>query len=520
MRALVLLLVALAPLTAQAEPLSLGRNLNGRLVADVFATAFAFMAPRTLDPVPIPTLALWALGGLSTLDAALQPELRDGVVRLNVPGAVLAERAAPAAGDAQGWGEAVAAMVRAGWLGSEPVRQAGTQRIVAALFDELCSHLDPYSRYAPPGTADADRVRRAGAAGIGVRVAVRDGGIVLHEVAPGSPAAVAGARAGDRLLAVDGADVAGADLETVTGLLAGLEGTQVMLTLQTGRAEARDVPVARVLMPPPTVASERRGDVLVVRVSGFTSDTGPRLAQALADALAGPHRPRGVVIDLRGNRGGLLRQAVAAAETMLPDGVVALTVGRDPDSVHSFVAHGVDLAGGLPTVVVVDGRSASSAEILAAALADQHRAVVVGSSTLGKGVVQTVAPLPDGGELLVSWSRVIAPLGWPLQGLGVLPQVCTSLGAPALEQQLARLAQGVQPMAHALARHRAARPPLMPTEILEIRNACPAAEGRDLDFFAARRLIHDPGAYAAALLGPPPASVAAAEAAGAVGPGR
>ena len=79
-------------------------------------------------------------------------------------------------------------------------------------------------------------------------------------------------------------------------------------------------------------------------------------------------------------------------------------------------------------VVLVDGRSASAAEILAAALADQGRAVVVGSSTLGKGLVQTIAPLPDGGELFVTWSRVLAPLGWPIQGLGVLPQVCTSLG--------------------------------------------------------------------------------------------
>ena len=91
---------------------------------------------------------------------------------------------------------------------------------------------------------------------------------------------------------------------------------------------------------------------------------------------------------------------------------------------------------------MVDGRSASAAEILAAALADQGRAVVVGSSTLGKGLVQTIGPLPDGGELLVTWSRVLAPLGWPIQGLGVLPQVCTSLGVDSLMRQLAELAHG------------------------------------------------------------------------------
>jgi carboxyl-terminal processing protease len=151
---------------------------------------------------------------------------------------------------------------------------------------------------------------------------------------------------------------------------------------------------------------------------------------------------------------------------------------------------------------MVDGRSASAAEILAAALADRGRGVVIGSSTLGKGLVQTIAPLPDGGELFVTWSRVLAPRGWPIQGLGVLPQVCTSLGQDALSWQLAALAQGHQTMAKALETHRTARAPLQPTQILAIRNACPAAEGRESDLDTARLLILDPAAYAAALLPP------------------
>ena len=208
------------------------------------------------------------------------------------------------------------------------------------------------------------------------------------------------------------------------------------------------------------------------------------------------------MLDLRGNRGGLLRQAVAAADTLIPDGLVAMTQGRDPAAAHDFHAEGTDLGHGLPVVVMVDGRSASAAEILAAALADQGRAVVVGSSTLGKGLVQTIAPLPDGGELLVTWSRVLAPLGWPIQGLGVLPQVCTSLGVDSLTRQLAELTQGRSMLARPLQRHRSARAPLPPAEMLEIRNTCPAAEGRDTDLLAARKLIETPAAYAAALLGP------------------
>ena len=127
---------------------------------------------------------------------------------------------------------------------------------------------------------------------------------------------------------------------------------------------------------------------------------------------------------------------------------------------------------------------------------------MVGSVTLGKGLVQTISPLPDGGELFVTWSRVLAPLGWPIQGLGVLPQVCTSLGADNLQRQLANLNGGSQLLAAALARQRDARAPIPPAQALAIRNACPAAEGRDGDMEAAKYLLTHPAAYAAALMPP------------------
>ena len=212
------------------------------------------------------------------------------------------------------------------------------------------------------------------------------------------------------------------------------------------------------------------------------------------------HRPRGIVLDLRGNRGGLLRQSVDAAGALLSNAIISVTIGRDPEADHIFRAEGPDITGGLPVIVLVDGRSASAAEIMAAALVDQRRAVAVGSATLGKGLVQTIAPLPDGGELFVTWSRVLAPLGWPLQGLGVLPQLCTSLGEETTARQLADLAEGRLDMADALARHNAARAPLPAAAIVELRNACPAAEGRASDMDAARFLVDHPAAYAAALL--------------------
>ena len=495
-----LLFLLFLELPAAAEPFLPGQALDQRLVARVTASALAFMVPRTLEAVPVWQLAVWGLRGLTAIDPLLIVGWREGTLRLTIGARVLVERAPPAEDDAEGWGEATAQLVRAGWDASEAVRRAGTQGVLRSFFDELFNHLDPYSRYSPPAEAAEDRIRRAGRAGIGVQLVRRDGGFVVQDLAADGPAAQGGIHAGDRILTVDGQTTQGADLESVTALLAGPEGTRVTVAVRGRDGRVRDVALLRALVPPETVAATRLGDLLLLRINGFASDTGARLAHEIERGLAGTHPPRGLVIDLRGNRGGLLLQAAAAAGTLIPDGVVAVTAGRDPAAAHDFRAEGSDLAHGLPVVVMVDGRSASAAEILAAALADQGRAVVVGSSTLGKGLVQTIATLPDGGELLVTWSRVLAPLGWPIQGLGVLPQVCTSLGGDSLARQLAELAHGRSVMERALRRHRSARAPLPPAEMLEIRSACPAAEGHDSDLAAARSLIEAPAAYAAALL--------------------
>jgi carboxyl-terminal processing protease len=204
--------VALVP--ARAEPFGNGRGFDQRMVADVMAAAFTFMAPRTVDAVPFQDLTMWALRGLTTLDPRLQPELKEGTLRLVAPGRVLLARAPPAADDARGWGEAAAQMVRAGWDASEQVRASGTQGVLRTLFDELFNHLDPYSRYAAPDEAATERARRNGQGGIGLQLGLRSG-VLVQAVAEDSPAARAGIRVGERLLQVDGEPTEGADLASV-----------------------------------------------------------------------------------------------------------------------------------------------------------------------------------------------------------------------------------------------------------------------------------------------------------------
>jgi len=505
---LLLALVVPPGRAANAEPFSTVPSLSPALVAQVTRTAFEFMAPRTLEPIPIPQMAMWGLRGLTTLDARLTPDLQGGrgagTLRLIGPSRVLVNRPAPPPDDAAAWADAVAQMVRAAWDSSDAVRRAGTQGVLRSFFDELFNHLDPYSRYATPAEAQADRMRRVGRAGVGIRHALRGGQVVVVAVLSGSPAALAGVRVGDRIAAIDGEKLRGADLEAVGALLAGPEGTVVTLGLR-GRDGLRTLPLRREALPQETVTAARRDALLVVRISGFAANTAARLGQELIAGTAAEPPPEGVVLDLRGNRGGLLRQAIAAAAMLVPSGVVAITAGRDPAAAVEYRADGGrDLAAGLPVVVIVDGHSASAAEVLAAALADHRRAVVVGSTTLGKGLVQTITALPDGGELYITWSRLLAPRGWPIQALGVVPQVCTSLGQEALGRNLATLARGMQPLQAGLERHRSARAPLSPGTILEIRAICPAAEGGDLDMVAARTLVLTPSSYAAALMPPLP----------------
>jgi len=498
--------------SAMAEPMG-GEGLPHFLLADVFGTALAFMAPRTLEATPVSDLTVWGLHGITAIDPSLttaqvqtgnQPQpagAEPNSISLTGPQGTILILPAPAPDDAAGWGATAAVLAEAAASVSPAVQQAGTTGVIQSFFEELFNHLDPYSRYVTPAGATTDRARRRGVGGVGLTMAETNYALTVADIAPGSPADLAGVQIGDLVESVDGHSTRGRSADEVNQWLAGDVGSSAEIVLRHPRGQFDTIDLDRVLVPPDTVNLERDGDLAVISITGIAEDTGARL-QAAVDAAAAIPGVQGLVLDLRDNRGGLLRQAVQVADVFLNSGTIVSTRGRAPDANHDFIAVPGDRSNSLRAVVLVDGRTASAAEILAAALADNRRAVVVGSATLGKGLVQTILPLPDGGELFVTWSRVIAPRGWPLQGLGVLPQVCTSNGDQALDQQLSALSDGIQPMADALARSRAARAPLPSVQLLELRAPCPAAEASDADLSAAHWLIDHATAYQTALLPP------------------
>ena len=257
------------------------------------------------------------------------------------------------------------------------------------------------------------------------------------------------------------------------------------------------------MVPPETVFAQRFADVLVLRITSFSNSTASHLALSVQDALSEPHPVGGIVLDLRDNRGGLLRQAVTAADTFLPAGLVATTVGRDPDAVNIWRSTEGELAQNVPLIILVDGRTASAAEILAAALADRGRAVVVGSETVGKGMVQTHRPAARRRRTVRHLEPDARPAGLADPGAG---RDAAGLHQPGDRRRwaasLPRCPPGSSrwpPRSGGLARPGCRCRPrrCWRSERLARRRREGAA---DLD--AARALIANPAAYAAALLAP------------------
>lgn len=493
-----------APRAANAEALP---NFPREEMREVLSAGFAAILDRHLERALPSDLIIWGLAGLAGMDPGLRAERlgrearlmrgRRAILARSMPGDSLRPNIEAAAAAAA---ELLVQFQEASWTAVPAIRDAGREAMLRASFNGIFTHLDPFSRYVTPEEAQIARDRRLGQGGVGVRLAVARGQqVVVAAVTADGPAAQAGIRVGDRLISVDDELVFANDLPGAGLLLEGAAQTEVTLVVQRG-GRRRSVVLRRIATQVETVRSELRDGVLHMKISGFTALTSAQVTAAVEAAFGQANPPRGLVLDLRGNRGGILTQATAIADIFLNDGEIVSSSGRHADANRRYAASEADLIEGRPIVVMVDGRTASAAEILAASLADRGRAAVLGTGTLGKGLVQILMPLPNGGEIQISWARIILPGGWPLQGAGLLPALCTAGGAEAGAEALAALRAGQQPMGPVLARLRALRPPVTALDAAALREICPGLEGIDRDSDFAQALVLDPKAYDAALM--------------------
>ncbi|MEO5337301.1 MAG: S41 family peptidase [Magnetospirillum sp. WYHS-4] len=406
-----------------------GAAFSREMAEKTIATGFARIGEMALEPIAARRLALEGLKGLSGLDPELAIAAVDGEVTLAVEGYEGLRFPAPADTDAGKWASLVVEVGVAARHRSEEIRAADTERFLETVLDAALAPLDdPYSRYAGAEEAKKNRARRDGFGGLGLLFRILEGEVRVSQIVPHTPAARADIRIGDRLTHVGEVPLRGLDEKTVTDQLHGPVGSRIKLRLlREGEPEPRELSLARAHVVLPTVTAQAHSGIALLAVGGFNQDTAEsilRELEALKRLTGG--RLRGIILDLRGNPGGLLSEAVAVADLFLAQGEIVSTRGRHRDSHQHYEATEDDRLQGLPLVLLVDGKTASAAEVLAAALQDRGRAVVAGTTTFGKGSVQTVLRLPNDGEITLTWSRLVAPSGYVLHHLGVLPSICLS----------------------------------------------------------------------------------------------
>ena len=310
-------------------------------------------------------------------------------------------------------------------VAAEYVEVLPDARLEQAAVEGVIATLDPHSAFLDAAAYDEMRVNTAGSyTGIGIEVSAVDDQVTVVAPIEGSPAERAGVRAGDVVLAVDGVRVSGSRLNEAIERLRGFPGSRVRLAVnRDGEPTPLTFELERSEVHVRTVRAEPLpGGFGYARITQFSDSTPADLDGALALLGAGPHsRLRGLVLDLRGNPGGVLEAAASVADEFLESGVIVRGEGRTAESRFEIDATSGDVLQGAPLVVLIDGGSASGAEIVAGALRDHDRATLMGERTFGKGSVQTVIPLRHGQALKLTTSRYYTPSGASIHERGLEP---------------------------------------------------------------------------------------------------
>ena len=307
------------------------------------------------------------------------------------------------------------------------VNPVDDHQLLQAAIRGMVASLDPYSAYLDSDEYDEVKISSSGRySGVGIELSIEDEQVVVIAPFDGSPAALAGIRTGDVIVTIDGIPVNTSTLADTIGKMRGAEGTSVKIgIMREGNAEPMLFSLKRSRVDVHSVKSEMlESGYGYVRISQFSETTGDDLNSAMKDLRKRNAAPlKGLVLDMRDNPGGVLEAAVAVADTFLDSGVIVTAKGRTPDSKFEMDATPGDALNGAPIVVLVNGGSASAAEIVAGALKDQHRAKLMGRTTFGKGSVQTIIPLSDDRAVKLTTSLYYTPSGVSINHRGIAPDI-------------------------------------------------------------------------------------------------
>ena len=306
------------------------------------------------------------------------------------------------------------------------VEEVTDQQLVENAINGMLSALDPHSSYMNAKSFDEMQVQTRGEfGGLGIEVTMENGLVKVVSPIDDTPAARAGIQPGDFIIELDGQPVMGLSLSEAVDKMRGPVDSDIKLTIQRGDKEPFDVTLTRAVVKIQSVRSHLEGtDIAYLRITSFSEQTDTGLEaqfKKLKDQAGG--KLAGIVLDLRNNPGGLLDQAVAVSDDFLDKGEIVSTRGRHAEDAQRYNARPGDIADGLPMVVLINGGSASASEIVAGALQDHHRAIMLGTKSFGKGSVQTIIPVPGHGAIRLTTARYFTPSGRSIQALGIDPDI-------------------------------------------------------------------------------------------------
>ncbi len=316
----------------------------------------------------------------------------------------------------------------------------------------MLSGLDPHSAYLEKEEFQELREGTSGEfGGLGIEVGMEDGFVKVISPIDDTPAQKAGIRAGDLVVRLDDTAVKGLSLGEAVKMMRGAPGSSIVLTVvREGESKPLEIKITRAVIKVNSVRSRQlEAGYGYLRVSQFQINTGRKLRSAV-DALKDKNggKLKGLVLDLRNNPGGVLSAAVSVSDAFISDGLIVYTEGRGPEAAQKFSATVGDIVDGVPIVVLVNAGSASASEIVAGALQDNRRAIIMGEKTFGKGSVQTILPVRDDAALKLTTARYFTPKGRSIQAEGILPDV------PLERVQLTAVEKSFEPLGERdLARH-------------------------------------------------------------------
>jgi carboxyl-terminal processing protease len=323
------------------------------------------------------------------------------------------------------------------------VRPVQDSELVNAAIQGMVTSLDPHSSYMDAKAYNDMQITTKGEfGGVGIEVTQEDGLIKVISPIDGTPAAKAGIKSGDRIAGIDGTSIAGLALNDAIDKMRGPAGSKITLTiLREGEKKPFDVTLQRAVVQVDADTWRREGDVGYIRLPGFNEQTASGLEKGIRELKKqiGPGI-KGYIIDLRNNPGGLLDQAIQVSSDLLNGGEVVSTRGRHPEDTQRYDAKGGgDITGGKPIIVLVNAGTASASEIVSGALQDHKRATVVGMTSFGKGSVQTIIPLGEGGGALrLTTARYFTPSGHSIQAQGIIPDIAVAQGDEGNVPKIAR----------------------------------------------------------------------------------